>query len=310
MSHLTNDLLEDLKRITAIPVSQATFTDQILVDFLNDELLSTITPILMDVREEFFIDHVDYDVNTYGTTLSIPSNTIGEKLRDVVMVANAGGDESYTNLPRLSLEQLSATFSQGNGSRFFSNSGFIVEGNKIKLYPVEGWSNETIRLYFYRRPGELILVNEAANITAVDTGLSTVTVNVVPSGWAINKVVDIIESIQPFGTHASELTITNIVGQTITLDSVDNIVVGDYVAPTGQAPLAQIPKEAQRLLVQSTKVQILESLDDDSNWTLAKEKYDTMLTNFLKAVTNRVDGQPKKIISRNNIFNASRGHRI
>ncbi|MDB4786318.1 hypothetical protein OAG36_01140 [bacterium] len=303
-SHLTDDLIESLKRITAIPVSQATFTDDILVDFLNDELISTITPILMDIREEFMIDYVDYDLSSVGTTLTIPSNTVGERLRDVVMVTTAtNGDESYTNLPKLSIESLSSAFNEGSN---ISNSGFIIQGNTVKLYPQSGWGDVTVRLYYYRRPNDLCLVADAAKITQITPGTLTATVNVVPSSWVIGTELDSIQDNQPFGTTNTALEITNIAGQNIVLDSVDGLVVGDYLSLTGTAPLAQVPKEAQRLLVQSTKVQILESLDDDKNHKLAKAKYDSLLTDFLKAVTNRVEGQPKKIVSKNNIFNATR----
>jgi len=54
--------------------------------------------------------------------------------------------------------------------------------------------------------------------------------------------------------------------------------------------------------MQSAKIQILASLDDERNRDIAVQKYTQMETALRDTLTPRVDGQYKKIVSRNPLF--------
>ncbi len=305
MSYTTTDLIDAVARRTAIPISQATFSDQDIVDYLNDELISTITPMLVDIREEFFVTYQDVIVTSdiKSTVIPIPTNTIGEKLRDIVIVENTQSGEEFTALPQLSLEQIS----QGSSSNSQSgHRGFRLEQNTIRLHPQSGWNGETIRVYYYKRPGELILTSNAGLIDQVDPILSTVSVNVIPTTFVGGILIDIVENRQPYQTLFQNQQIISVVGNTITLPDVTGVRIGDYLCPPATSVVAQVPLEAQRLLIQATKIQLLETLDDEGNIKVAKAKYKELIENFFKAVTNRVDGVPKKVVSSNGFFNATR----
>ena len=306
-SHTTTEMIAALQRKISMPISQATFTNQDIIDFLDDEMRSTIVPIIMDTREEFFIAYEDFTLSDDSNIVQIPTKAIGERLRDVVII-DGSNEEYITNVPRLSLEQIAASGVRGRGSYNYGTYGFLVEANSIKLYPTNGWTGDTIRLYYFRRPGKLVPVGDTGKITAING--SIVSVDNVPATWAVNDEVDVICGSQPFGTVGTELTITNIANLDLTLDDVTGLTIGDYVCEVNQSPIAQVPIEAHDLLVQSAKVQILEALDDERNWKTSVKKYDIMLTNFIKTITPRVDGQPKKIISRNNLFELSRSRGI
>lgn len=302
MAYTTTDLIASIKRKASIPISQATFSTQDLVDYMNDELESVITPMIMNVREDFFIAYKDFSVTSSTTDFEIPARAIGMRIRDVVLVDNAGGDESFTNLPRLTLEQISSAGINSANTNNYAYAGFYLEGNTIKLYPATGWGNQTLRVYYFKRPATLVPVNSTGKILSIDSGTSTVTLDYVPSTWTTATVVDAVSPNQPFNNPALELTISNIAGYDVTLSSVSALTVGDYISVTGESPIPQIPVEGHQLLMQGAKIQIMDSLNDERAYNTAVQKYAQMERSFLDTITPRVDGQYKKVVSRNPLF--------
>lgn len=298
----TNDLIDSIKRRGNVPISQATFTNNDIVEYLNDEMESVLVPLLMSVREEFFVTYTDYTISNNVTSFSIPSNAIGQRLRDVVLVDTNNGDTSYTNLARLTLEQISSNGGSG------TDRGFHIQGNKVELYPTTGWDGLTLRLYFFKRPNRLVLENASGKINAINTVTKELSLASLPSSWTTSNTVDAIASHQPFNSVASDLTVSNISGFDITVSDVSDLSVGDYIALAGTSPFPQLPTEAHQLLVQGAKVQMLDSQGDTDGWKVSKVKYDQIEKSLLQTITPRVDGQYKKVVSRNTVFNfASRG---
>jgi len=297
--YTTTDLVNSLKRRISIPTSQATYTDQELVDFLNDEFEGTIVPLISSIREDFFISSTDFTVTNSTSSFAIPSNAVGQRLRDIVLVDNAGGNEHLTNLPRLSLEQISSVSGIGV-------SGFYLEGNTVKLYPVEGW-DDTLRMYYFKRPNKLVLVNKTGKISSIAGDV--VTLESVPSSWTTATIVNVITPDQPFSA-TENLTISLISGNDVTLSSTTGLAAGDYVAVQGESPIAQMPSEANQLLMQAVKVEVSDAMGDEEMIISAKAKYKQLQIHLMKALTPRVDGQVKKVVSRNNVFSQglNRGH--
>jgi len=293
--YTTTELVASLKRRLSIPTSQATYTEQDLVDYLNDELEGTIVPLISSIREEFFVSSSDFSVTNTLSEFDIPSNAVGQRLRDVVLVDNVNGDEQLTNLPRLTLEQIASFYGTANNSIW----GFNIEGNTVKLYPIQGWGTETLRLYYFRRPNKLVLVNQTGKITAING--SIVTVDSVPASWTTSTVVDVIGQNQPFAATEG-LTISLISGSDLTLSSVTGLAIGDYVSQTGESPIAQIPSEANQLLIQAVKVEVSDSMGDEEMIASAWRKYKQLQIHLMKALTPRVDGQVKKIVSKGSTF--------
>lgn len=304
-SYTTTALITSLKRRAMIPTSQATYSDQDLTDYLNDEMESTITPMIMDVREEYFVESIDFTVeNNVAAVFDIPTRAVGERLRDVVMVTTEGGQDSLTNLPRLSLEQLSE--SQEGGRSTSGLTGFHIQGNQVKLHPLVGNGAGTLRLYFYRRPGALVLETSAGLITAINTLTNVITVDTVLTEWVDGYPIATVNQNQPFNYINEDDTIVSISGYNITLADVTGLEVGNYVCNVDESVVPQVPVEAHNLLLQAAKIVLLEATDDDKNIKLAQEKYTTMERSFIKTITPRVDGQGKKIVASNSVFRSTR----
>lgn len=296
--HTTTHMIDDVKRIGNIPISQSTFSAADIVDYLNDEMESVLVPLLMSVREEFFVTYTDSDITASTTSFAIPSTAIGQRLRDVVLVDTSGSSTVYTNLPRLTLEQIA--------SETGATRGFHIIGNTVELYPSDAFIGLTIRLYYFKRPNRLVIESATGQIQSINTGTNTLTLAALPNSWTTSNTVDGIAANQPFNTVASGLTVSNISGFEITVSDVSALQVNDYIALEGTSPFAQLPTEAHQLLVQGTKVQMLESQGDTEGWKIAKVKYDATMKSLINTITPRVDGQYKKVVSNNTVFNTNR----
>lgn len=303
----TDTLLNRVKRIESIPVSNNTFTEADIVDLMNMELQSSIVPLLMSVNEEYFVHSVDYSVATNTEYLDIPSDAVGMKARDVYKVDTSTGQ--FFSMPRLTPEQIAGNGVIGYGASGFG--GYYLQQNRLMFYP-KTQSPATIRINYFRKPNTLCLIEDSGEIISIDVGANTVTLDNVPSDWIIGTVVDFINESQPFSTGYSQATIVNITGTDVEFSStvIADLAVGMWAAETGTSPFPQyIPTETLDLLVQATAMRCLEALGDKAGWTNANVKYQMMEQNLLTLITPRVVGQPKKIVSGGGIIGATRSGR-
>lgn len=281
VSYTTSKLIESVKRRGMFPTSQQLFTDRRIVDFANDELQQTIVPIIMSMREDYFVVHKD--INAEGDSpfvVEVPDDAVGMKLKGVGQLV----DNVYISLPRIQENEINRRFLYG----------FTVEGNQLKVY-----SNvkNTFRLYYYQRTLELCLEKEASQIVSIDSLTNEVQVNAIPSSWNTSTVLNAVQSVQPFRAVKSEAQIISLSSPLIRLDSVDDLKVGDWLAVEGYSPIPQIPVEAQKVLEQGTVVKCLESVGDREGMAAAEKKYEINVKNMMTVLAPRVDQSPKKINS-------------
>lgn len=281
VSYTTAKLIASVKRRAMLPTSQSLFTDQRIIDFATDELQQTIVPIIMSMREDFFVVHKDFDaVGNNPYIVEIPSDAVGMKIKGIGQLI----DQVYVNLPRLDEIDVNRRFLYG----------FVVEGNKLKIY--SNVANK-FRMFYFQRTLELCLEKESAQIVAIDPLTNEVTVNAIPASWNTNTVLNSIQSVQPFKTVKSEAQIVSLSSPLIQLNSVDDLQVGDWLAVEGYSPIPQIPVEAQKVLEQGTVVKCLEATGDREGMAASEKKYELNVQNMLKLIAPRIDQSPKKIIS-------------
>lgn len=291
-SYDVESLIANIKRRCAVPTSQITYTDQDFTDLANDELHDTVIPLMMSCREEYFVDYVDVQAGS-DRTIDIPEQAVGEKLRSVFYLQQ-GSHLVLVNLPRIDLDTI--------GGYGFINvntlAGFYIEGSKLKLYPDTSVpDNTTIRLYYYKRRLVLASPTQYGQVLSIDEMNNTIVLDYVPSTWVVGTQLNSVSNLPGFKITNEGATITALSAPTIELDSVEGIVVGDYVSEYGYSGVAQIPVEAQAYLAQITASKCLEGLGDDAGMKRADKKAEEMKTSLLVVVSNRVDGSPKKIMN-------------
>jgi hypothetical protein len=294
--YTTEELVKAIKRRSTSPSSQQLFKAEDYVDFANDELETNIVPLIMSVREEYFVGSIDVVVTPNLTTpfeFDIPADAIGQKLREICVVDTSNGN--LTSIPRLAPEQAS-----GSAFEIVASNGFIVRANKIVLYPAQSYAGQTLRVFYFKRPLTLVPLSKGAKITQVNTITNEIVVDKLPNTWIVGDTLTIVRSVQPFQTVVESVEITVLSSPTITLTSVSGIQVGDYVALEGYSCIPQVPVEAHKVLAQATAVKVLEALGDFEGMAAAEKKLNQNKEDMLKMINPRVDGAVKRITSNGN----------
>jgi len=284
-------LIAQVYRMESIATSSQTFNEEDIIEFLNLELQSTVTPVIQSVNEEFGVMSVDYPVSPLPDTVRIPTEATGARLRSVQLISSSG---IIQNVPRLSPDKI--------GQMNFWANGFYIKNNELVFYPVPIVFQGTLRLNYFRRPNKLVQALAAGRITAIDTigGLVTLDNAPVPSNdWIGGAKVDVIHGDSPFDFVEQNLTILSATGPVLQFSPTDVALleIGDYVSLTGESVVAQfIPSEATYYLCQLAGARCLQALGDTEGYQVAQTKAAEMRTHLLNLVSDRIEGQPKRLI--------------
>lgn len=298
MSYSTTDLLASIKRRCLVPTSQITFLDPDLLAFANEELQMQIVPMMMSMREDYFVTSMDYTLVAGQQNYAIPVRAIGMKLRDAVYVDNNG---NISNLSRVALDDV-PYFTQ-NPSPGIPQS-FFFEANDVMLFPTPSATNGVVRLFYFQRPSDLVATSAVGTIVGISG--NTVTVNQVPATFLNGVLCDFVKGSPGFGTLATDTAITNIASTVLTFSSLpSNLAIGDYVCLAMQSAVAQVPVELQPLLAQRVAIKLLEAIGSPTIQT-AQAKLTEMEANISMLLSNRIEGEPTKIQSPNSILNSIR----
>lgn len=289
----TEELIASIERRCMVPTSQLTYEPSDFVALATDELQGEVVPLLMSTREEYFVDHVDIPAPADGV-IEFPENTVASKVRSVAYLSQTS-PLVLLNLPRIDLDVVTGVgFNTGSPTL----AGFYIQANSICLYPNTAVpTGALIRIYYYRRTLDLAAPEEYSQIVAVNPGDNSIQIGSMPSSWAVGTVLNTVSSTTPFQVTNSECIISSLSEPTIYLDTVEGIEVGDYISAQGYSAIPQIPIEAHAYLAQLTAAKCLEGLGDRDGMAAALKKAESLKTNLLTMLTQRVDGSVKKIVN-------------
>ncbi len=294
--YTVDSLVTKLRNRYINPNAISLFQDADIVSLLDDELRSTLIPVITSVREEFWVKTQDTPING-STSYTIPSNAAGGVLRDVVFVDTQGNE---IDLQQLSPAHIKATFPFGYQLPLYT-FGYYWQNDQIKPYPQQA-QNATgyiLRMKPIRRPNDLTLSTNCGQITNIATNV--LTLGNVPTDWTTSTTFDIIQNAPQFTAIAEAATITNISGSMITLTAVPTgLADGMWVCPTTTSCIPQIPYEGFGLLIESAIVAMCNSLGDSQGSGLHEKYRDKNRQDFIDLITPRSQLGTKKIVNRNN----------
>lgn len=294
--YTTDGLITSVKTKYLIPNSQTTFQDADILLFLDEELRSTIIPLISSVRGDYWLTNYDQPV-TGAASYTIPVRGAGGILVDVVFVDPNGNEMKLT---QLSPSQVSSTQPFGYQLPLYS-FGYYIQDDQVVLYPSSAVQATayTLRQKFLRRPNNLALMADCAQVTAING--SVVTVNAVPSDWTTSVTFDVIQNFPQFKSISDGLGITLISNLDITLASIPTgLAVGMWLCPTTMSCIPQIPYEAFSLLVQRGIVRLAESLGDTQGSQVAEKRSESLAQGLVRLIAPRVQQGAKKIVNPNN----------
>lgn len=279
MAYTTSILLDAIARRSFMPSGEITFTEAEQLLMADEEMRCLLIPSILKVREEFYVYPKDHSIVAGTSEYDIPARSIGMRVREVKLIS--GND--VIDIPRIEPEQVQTT-TQGTPNSFY------LKNNKVVLYPTPSASGDTLRVYYFLRPGDFVTVDSAAVISAINTGTNVVSVTTIPSSWVTGNIFDFIKQ---DGSHEYvdiEYTSTLVSGTDITFASLPStLAVGDYMALKGQSPLVQVPIDYQPILAQAVATQMLDSMSQPGA-SKAMEKTVKMLETAEGLLTPRVEG--------------------
>lgn len=288
MDFTSTGLIAQIKRRALIPTSQNLFTSSDIIDMLNEELQNRIVPYIMNVREDYFLTYNEITQDGTQDEIDIPYDAIGNKINQITLYTATTNDSFFATIPRLSPSQINDYF-----------GGYYIEGNKIKLYP-KAISSGKLRIYYYKRPSEIVASTRWAIVSTINTNTSIVCSTNLPTNIITGSDIDIVKNIQPWDT-TKETTAGTVSGATVNLSDTSDISVGYYICSKDESPFAQIPQDTIPLLIQSVVVRMMEYMGDTNGLQAGLLTYAQMESDNRGLISPRVDAQPKKISVKNRL---------
>lgn len=308
----TTGLIYAAKVHASVPTSQSLFGNAEFLEVLNHDLVSMVVPLIKSVNEEYFVTYTDVALVAGTSNYTIPTRALGGALRDIVLV-DAQGRE--LEVPRLEPEMIKYSGSLSAPSVF----GIYLKGDQAIFYPAltNAPASVYVRFKYERRPNNLCLLASAMQISVIDNTLHKITVitsaggTTVPAGWtsAAKTTLDAILHVPAFSSVGDDMLITNIASNVLTISAATwstNLSVGNWVSESCTSPIAQIPYEAHGLLELHAAVALLKAMKDKTGADSLNEDIKRSEEMFLKVITPRIEGAPKKVINRNGIFDSQR----
>ena len=287
-AYTTAKFLAAVERRSFAPENQTTFDTTDILAIADEVIKSKILPAILKPREEFYATYKDYSITEDQAAYEIPVRAVGMLAREVVVVR----DSKITPLARTELDRITSTQSTGNAPE-----SFYFRGSDLVLHPIPGSTQDTLRVYYYIRPGELVEAADTAVISAINTTTNVVTVNTIPSTWATGNTFDFIRKNGAHDYRGVDYTSTLVSGTDITFSSLPTgLVVGDYLALEGESSLVQIPPDFQPALVTLTAAVLIKSQNQTNGDKLEKEGME-LLVEAQKMVTPRAIGEDQVIVA-------------
>jgi hypothetical protein len=301
MPQTTDQILKSIRRRAMLPDSDSTFSKEDLLDMISEEVKYFAVPHLLQAKEEFLIDYVDYDVNNTGI-YDIPYRAIGQRLKDVQLI-NTG--DSVTETTRINVDDL-PDYKSTYSSDISSNVFYLLD-NKIVFPTMVTGNYTTVRVYYYLSPNKLVSENEVGIISSIDTNTGTLTLEEFPEAFSSLGEMDFVAHRNPNKILDYDITPASVNQNTKTVvfdpeDLPDSLVVGDYLSLAEETIVLQLPEEFQHIIAQRVVVQILEALGDEQNKQSAERRLKQMETSLSELVMNRVDGAIEKIKPRKSLL--------
>lgn len=273
-----------------MPASSITFTDTELLAIADEEIQTVLTPMLMSVKEDYFVDWTDFAVTANSQTIDIPHRSIGLKVKEIHFISASG---QIKNLPRRDVNHYLSTTATGEPE------AFSIEANQIKLWPIPDTTSGTIRVYLFLRPNSLVETSSSLYISGFDLDAKTIDVPSIPSGWTSSLLYDVISKDSGHPCRDFDMICTLVSGDTFTFqnDLPDFITIADELCIAETSGLVQLPPEFVPILAQSVSVQILEATSQPGAG-VQRDRLKMMLDQAQKTITGRVEGELKTIRNR------------
>ncbi len=313
LDYTNDDLLKSIKLGCMVPISQIALSDDDILFLASEELGLDVLSGVLKAREEYNVYVETQNKNSSGI-YPIPNRASGSRLRSVFLKDN---NNQLYRCSEISVDQVPLM------NNYYTNGiwdpMFYIQNNKVIFLndTAQTVNAAYVVLHYYLDPNSLVTVDRALKIKTIntETGLIEVDQRQIPANIAIGSKIDFIQSKPQNIVKGLEATVVSVSSNTpvtsqkfITVDPSeipDDLVVGDWIATTGESPVPQLTANLRPLLAQATICRILESQGDNANIAVADAKLKKMVKGMSALIQDRTEGNPKKIVNRTGIMRNS-----
>lgn len=278
------------------------WTDQQILDVMNEEMQDFIVPMVSTIGEEFFVAIYDFETVAEQAEYDIPGASIGSRVRDVQGLVSASS--AYASMQRIEPEQASAWAPQASIGQPFA---YYVQANKIVFSPTPN-TNYGVRLKYYKRPPQIVDAgySPANSVSGPTMGIYIVgvtsTTGMVDGLFSILDPVTYAELVSDLDGTVEDGTTLHFAAADLTTTQAADLVeyanAGGIFVATGDSPSATpgIPAEVVPVLTQRTAAVLLQSMRDPG----AAQAYGEVEKALMRArhmLTPRADGLTRKVVN-------------
>lgn len=302
-NYTTDSLLASVKRRISLPDAQNLYTPDDLIQFMSDELSSTIVPLVHSVQQEYWVEKIDVQLVQNQTNYTIPIRGITNGLRLVTLLDTNQNEIDY---PLLRPENTASSYNWLSPYSTSTLYGFYMENDHIVMFPNSVVTNpvNAVRFRIERQPSSLCATTSAAQVTGIAG--QVVSVNMVPTDFTTTLTYDLINGQPQFQSKGDDFVISAIdtIGNTITFVTTlpTNLNIGDWISIANTSPIPQIPVQMFPYLAQAVACKCLEGLADLQPLQSATQKLNIMKEDLLKLMQPRDMGNVQTIINRGGLF--------
>ncbi len=312
----TTALIAAVRRDAFLAASDDNWTDARIMSIADDCTLQ-IAGALKKTKQDWFNEDFDLALVTSQSKYDVPEEAMWSSLENAFLIDITTG-RVVSELAFVSSSNRMMFQSIDNGITGVPDSAYL-NNSQIVFSPAP--DSSTVAAYSctvsaYRRPAQLCLPSVTVRVTAVNTVTQTLTTSTQPSSWATDAP-DPYTSGTPYRLDVYNRRLPNtreLWNKTLTAPSVTALLfspsitaaefatihVGDVVTLRGTSPYPDLPPEAVPFLRQMIKKTILTAqTDSQALQVYLGEKADEAAM-FIKGMSNRADGSPKKL----SLFNA------
>lgn len=308
MAWTTTELLADVRRSGMLPDSAPSgVSDTDILAHANKELQARLLPLVLAVREEFYVQPYSTQLVASQQGYRVPSRSIGNKLRDVLLQLSDG---SLQNLARIAPEAYAEMMST---SPAVTPWAFYLEADSVLVVPTPATTGSALLVLKYlMRPSWLVPVSATATPTVTtvqantpSAGLTRINHSATGTNLGTSAALDVVAARPGFRTLMVSVVPQSSGNGYVVVSSTDLPSdfstannAGDYLSAAETSPVVQLPPELHNLLYQRTLCRVLQSIGDLEALQAAEANAAQMERDAAGLIGNRVEGEPKKVVGR------------
>jgi hypothetical protein len=156
----SSDIIASVQRRISFPISQNTFSNDDILAFANEELLTSQMPSILQYHEEFYVYKIVVPLQINVSRYAIPDRAVGMRLRDLKWTDESG---NFFDMARIS-DNDKGYFQRSVGANQQIHK-YYIEGNDIILTPeiIDGPTG-ALNFFIFMRPNQLVANARAAII--------------------------------------------------------------------------------------------------------------------------------------------------